>query len=100
LSLVAATSSDFNGDGAVNSDDLVEWKGDFGINGDSDADGDGDSDGADFLAWQRRLGQNAAAVTTTAAVPEPTCSVLLFVAALCLAKRGRRRSIEVRLTAF
>ena len=53
---------DFDNDGDVDGNDLSQWQGDFGLNGNSDADFDGDSDGADFLAWQRNLtGSGAAA---------------------------------------
>ena len=48
-----ATPGDFNNDNYVDNDDLAQWQGDYGLNGDSDADQDGDSDGADFLAWQQ-----------------------------------------------
>ena len=36
---------DFDDDGDVDADDLAQWEGDFGLNGDADADFDGDSDG-------------------------------------------------------
>ncbi len=61
--------------GDVDSDDLTQWQGDFGVNDYSD----GDSDGAHFLAWQRQLG-SISAVVATAVVPEPR-AFLLFVAA-------------------
>lgn len=77
---------DFDGDGDVDGDDLGQWKGDFGQNGDSDADGDGDSDGADFLAWQQNLGMTAA-TPTAAAVPEPSAWMLC---AVCLPLLRRR----------
>jgi hypothetical protein len=80
--------ADFNGDGLVNGGDLTEWKGDFGINGDSDADGDGDTDGADFLAWQR--GYGATVLPVAISVPEPIARVLWLAVALPLLKRHRR----------
>ncbi len=43
---------DFDGDGDSDGDDLAQWEGDYGLNGDSDADGDGQTSGIDFLAWQ------------------------------------------------
>ena len=48
-------TADFNGDGSVDDQDLLQWQGDFGANGDSDADTDGDSDLADLLVWQREF---------------------------------------------
>jgi glucose/arabinose dehydrogenase len=78
-------SSDFDFDGDVDSDDLVQWEGDFGLNGDSDANGDGESSGADFLAWQRQFGSGVSALSASTAVPEPSCIVLLLamMAMLC-----------------
>lgn len=76
---LAPNPADFDGDGVVDGDDLAQWKGDFGVNGDSDGDGDGDSDGADFLAWQRALGTTAA-VSAAEIVPEPTAVRLLGMA--------------------
>ncbi len=66
---------DFDGDLDVDSGDLAQWQGDYGIDGDSDADGDGDSDGRDFLIWQRNFGMDAGLVAT-ATVPEPTTCLL------------------------
>ncbi|MBN1854503.1 MAG: DNRLRE domain-containing protein, partial [Pirellulales bacterium] len=52
-------AGDFNRDGNVDGQDLAQWDGDFGVNGESDSDGDGDSDGNDFLAWQRNFGSTS-----------------------------------------
>jgi len=74
----APIPGDFDLDGDVDGDDLIQWKNDSGINGDSDADGDGDSDGFDFLIWQQNItGSNA--IVASAAVPEPTTVVVLCV---------------------
>ena len=70
---------DFNGDGFVDSIDLVDWwQNDFGNNDFSDADGDGDSDGNDFLIWQQTY---TGPPLTIAAVPEPSSLALCLVAA-------------------
>jgi hypothetical protein len=86
-------TGDFDGDGTVDGDDLVQWKGDFGVNGDSDADGDGDSDGNDFLIWQRTLGPTPPGGATPAVtgVPEPQSLALLVGAVGVLAGRRRRK---------
>ena len=81
---------DFDGDGDVDADDLTQWEGDFGINGDSDADGDGDSDGGDFLAWQRNYDSPATEVLA-AAVPEPASAVLLILGFLVVPYRNSYR---------
>jgi T5SS/PEP-CTERM-associated repeat protein len=74
---------DFDRDGDVDRDDLLQWQGDFGQNGSSDADDDNDSDGADFLVWQQQLGSPPAAAAT-AAVPEPGGVILLAVGAIAI----------------
>lgn len=84
-------SADFNGDGRVDGDDLIQWQGDFGPNPGSDSDGDGDSDGADFLAWQRQVGSGVPLQTANAAVPEPGTLALVAMAAVSW-RRLRRRN--------
>jgi hypothetical protein len=82
---------DFDHNNSVNHADVVQWQGDFGLNGDSDADGDGDSDGNDLLIWQRHLGDSQA-IPAIGAVPEPTTLALLIGAAGMIAVIGKRRS--------
>jgi hypothetical protein len=79
FTVLPAFTADFDDDGDVDGDDLVEWQGDFGVNGLSDADDDGDSDGADFLAWQQQLGSGSPATPASGAVPEPATLLLLGV---------------------
>ena len=52
-------AADFNGVGGVDAADLAVWKAAYGVNANGDANSDGKSDGADFLTWQRQLGQTA-----------------------------------------
>jgi hypothetical protein len=86
---------DFNGDGVVNAADLTVFRSHLGATGlqiDSmafgDADRDRDVDGNDFLLWQRRASQVAAA----GAVPEPASWALALAGPLIVeAKRNRRR---------
>ena len=56
--LVDQLFADFNNDTLVDSADLTQWEGDYGVNADSDADGDMDSDGNDFLIWQSEFGSD------------------------------------------
>jgi hypothetical protein len=65
---------DFDADGDVDDDDLLQWQGDYRVNGNSDADGDGDSDGRDFLIWQRNFGMSVPAATV---VPEPSSFAMI-----------------------
>jgi autotransporter-associated beta strand protein len=84
---VAPLAGDFNGNGTVESSDLVAWQNGYGMpngasapNGDGDA--DGDVDGSDFLVWQRNLGATtlAANVAAAASVPEPRAALLMLTA--------------------
>jgi hypothetical protein len=83
-------AADFNGDHVVDAQDLNDWKADYGLNGDSDADGDLDSDGADFLIWQRELGETSLA-RLTGSVPEPAGASIAGISLLGLLLVARRR---------
>jgi hypothetical protein len=95
--------ADFDGDGAVDADDLADWNAFFGKHADAvrregDADGNGVVDGADFLVWQQQFGSADAPAGEAAggAVPEPTAGWLataLVVLLLVLAWRERRGNI-------
>jgi len=61
----ANPAADFNNSGAVDAADLETWKTGFGTDATADADADGDTDGADFLAWQRGLGEMGVMGTIT-----------------------------------
>jgi hypothetical protein len=88
--LTFVLQGDFNADNIVNADDLAVWRTGFGTDATGDADLDGDTDGADFLIWQRNLGQSAAASIVTAAVPEPSAAWIIGAATLALAAIRRR----------
>jgi autotransporter-associated beta strand protein len=80
---------DFNSDGFVDGNDLLQWQEDFGIDDGSDADGDGDTDGRDYLIWQRNFTAGEPLAAAATAVPEPSSLVLLL--GLVLAVRLPRR---------
>lgn len=71
LASLRIVPGDFNGDGSVGGDDLIEWQQDFGADDQSDADEDGDSDGQDFLIWQRNLAASSLGAASSMALPEP-----------------------------
>jgi hypothetical protein len=88
--MIASNPADFDNDGDVDGQDLLDWRGDFGGPG-SDADDDGDTDGNDFLVWQRELGAGPA-VATSASIPEPlaqSLAVFAFAAAIAFCKAQR-----------
>jgi hypothetical protein len=99
-------TADFNDSGAVDGADFAQWKGDFGVDGDSDANGDGKSDGAEFRGLQKQLGDcggggasatpsfigvdfTVQATAGVAAVPEPASLTLLILASQALRRRRR-----------
>jgi hypothetical protein len=95
-----APYADFNIDGRVDRGDLDLLLANMGKRADArfeqgDADGDGDVDGADFLTWQREIGEAtplsafagdslAEASFSAAAVPEPTALLLALWGGLFL----------------
>jgi hypothetical protein len=93
-------SADYNGDGAVDGDDLGWWQTAFALGNHIiwpgvDADGDGDADGAEFLLWQQQLDRGASTAASTAtAVPEPAAAAfavgVLMAAARATIRRRRR----------
>jgi hypothetical protein len=72
--LIAEFGADFDEDGDVDSDDLLDWQTNYSMTGadheDGDANDDGIVNGRDFLIWQRQYtGPGPLAAAT--AVPEP-----------------------------
>ena len=87
---VPTTPADFNGDGAVDGDDLTQWNRAVGLTVGApgklgDATGDGLADGADFVIWQRFVDGDS----ILPSVPEPTAAAL---AGWAVAACGLRRS--------
>jgi hypothetical protein len=84
-------AADFNLDGDVDTDDLLQWQSAYGVDGSADADGDGDSDGRDFLVWQRQIDQPAL-LKALKNVPEPNGWLLASAACLgfCVQRSDRR----------
>lgn len=89
-----ALPADFNSDGVVSSLDLSAWQAGFGLASDAsrangDADRDGDVDGLDLTIWQRSFGKSILPPIATHSVPEPTSSLLVYVALLILKTQNR-----------
>lgn len=87
--------ADFDRDGDVDRDDLLQWQGDYALNDDSNADGDADSDGADFLIWQQQLGAGSSS-TAGGAIPEPATAspLILAISVLAPAMRLRQKPLD------
>jgi autotransporter-associated beta strand protein len=84
---------DFDNNQIVDAADLTVWRNAVVANSAAgDTNGDGRSNGADFLIWQRYLGETNPAVAALAAVPEPSTIVGAMIAMLGLASRARRRN--------
>lgn len=89
--LPSAYTADFNNDGMVDSDDLLEWQAAYAIDGSADADDDGDSDGRDFLIWQQQAGSGVPAPMSVASVvPEPSTAGLMMFSLSALLFRRRK----------
>jgi len=80
---------DANLDGVVNGGDHTVWADNYQQTGvgqpGGDFNGDGIVDGGDYTLWADSYGAGAAA----AAVPEPSCALLLVLAGWALRRRGR-----------
>ncbi len=93
LEVVSEFTADFDNDADVDADDLIQWQGDFGQNGNSDSDADNDSDGADFLAWQQQFGSGVSgSLASSQTVPEPSTSLLASCCALYFFRRKGSRN--------
>ncbi|QDT01572.1 PEP-CTERM sorting domain-containing protein [Adhaeretor mobilis] len=93
VAALPAFTADFDNDGDVDGDDLIQWQGDYGLNGDSDADSDGQSAGIDFLTWQQQNGSGVPvfAALSVSGVPEPSTLLLAGLALSCGVITRRKR---------
>lgn len=87
---------DYNGDGFVDAQDYLTWRGEFGQTSNLQADGNGDGvvNAADYTIWRDNLGQGAPPLAGAAPpAPEPA-GVLLFaaMAAMTVAWRAHPRA--------
>ncbi len=94
---VAPATSDFDGDGDVDGDDLALLQTGFGKSSgataaDGDANADGRVDGADFVIWQRQEGFDLTP-GSVAAVPEPASIAMGSIAAMFAVGAARRRRV-------
>ncbi|WP_218932098.1 metallophosphoesterase [Adhaeretor mobilis] len=85
-----SSNADFDNDGFVDTQDLMNWQSDYGAGNGADADGDLDSDGTDFLAWQRQFDGDFANIQINAIIPEPSTVPLTMLCMSLLSSRSRR----------
>lgn len=94
ISALNVPAGDYNRDGLVNVADLNILKADYGSTTKAEADGNGDGrvNGADYLVWQRTLGQNFGppAGAAAASIPEPAAAHLAAAGLAVLAGWRRR----------
>ena len=97
LEVLTPFTSDFDGDGDVDDNDLSVWQSSYAANDGGDTDDDLDTDGFDFLAWQREFtGDLSQQLSASTAVPEPsTVAILIGIAAIRLIRfdLGRKRPL-------
>jgi hypothetical protein len=93
--LAPSPTADFDRNGRVEGADLNLWTLTFANGNFGDADKDEDTDGADFVQWQRQLGQVAeiphhhhGAIPAAMVVPEPRTLLLFAFVVLKLKKRS------------
>ncbi|TWU29884.1 PEP-CTERM sorting domain-containing protein [Bythopirellula polymerisocia] len=82
-------AADFDDDGDVDGEDLIDWQMAYGSDASADADDDGDSDGHDFLIWQIQHGASVPLTDALTSVPEPSSEISMLVGALVLVSRRR-----------
>lgn len=90
LTVTEPLPGDFDGDMAVDADDLQVWQTCASTGAlDADMNGDGATDGADLLFWQRWLGKSFQPPEIIAN-PEPSSTALMALACVQFFKRTRR----------
>jgi hypothetical protein len=99
LAVVPALPGDYNANGTVDAADYVVWRrtlGQSGIGLAADGNGDGEITSLDYDFWRSHFGQIAgsgSSASATAAVPEPTIALQLFVGVLMMyCRRGATAS--------
>jgi hypothetical protein len=97
FALPAAANGDFNADGIVDTGDYLLWRKSMGQTGHqlaADANGNGSVDSGDYDAWQKNFGRvlSRAGGAGETAVPEPSSSALLLIAAAVAVLASRQRA--------
>ncbi|HEX5472073.1 MAG TPA: lamin tail domain-containing protein [Lacipirellulaceae bacterium] len=97
LTTLPNVPGDYNDDGEVDTADYILWRKSDGSTTQLAADGNGDGlvSNRDYYYWRQYFGDSrtAAAGTSLAAVPEPTCAFLsLMLGCICFSLHLRRRA--------
>ncbi|MDC0935674.1 hypothetical protein OAS39_05265, partial [Pirellulales bacterium] len=93
---LSVADADFDQDGDVDGADFLAGQRGFGTAGgatlaDGDANGDGNVDGLDLAIWENTYRASTGALSATASVPEPGCSILAVFALLGFRRRACSR---------
>jgi autotransporter-associated beta strand protein len=103
MTFVAPVPGDYNGDGAVSTDDYDVWRATFGqsvaIGAGADGNRNGEVDAGDYVAWRRQMNAFPTGFSSGGeSVPEPTTTILaLGMAMLATTSRSADRC---RATSF
>ena len=94
LQVVAVLAGDYNFDGVVDAADYTVWRNSLGSTGTglvADGDGNGTVGPEDYTIWASSYGNTSStSASSSQAIPEPTCMLLLCLGALSMLNPSRR----------
>ena len=87
---IDSLTGDYNDDGIVDAADYTVWRDTLGQSGASlaaDGDNNGVVDQLDYDLWSAAFGQQSTSNSASAAVPEPSCVLLIGASVICVSRR-------------